>query len=48
MQPLRRPAVRWRQGLAWAGAAVVLGLVFAAYLDPHTVRALADKAWSCL
>lgn len=47
MQPPTRPAVRWRPGLAWAGVAAVLGLVFAAYLDPHTVRALADQVWSC-
>ena len=35
---------------AWAAALAVLavlGLVFAAYLDPHTVVDLANRVWAC-
>lgn len=32
---------------AWAAAGVVLALVFAAYLDPHTVVDLANRVWAC-
>ena len=32
---------------AWATALVVLALVFAAYLDPHTVVDLANRVWAC-
>jgi hypothetical protein len=37
----------WRQALFWLAAAVVLALVFAAYLNPHTVVDLANRVWSC-
>lgn len=33
--------------LAWAGAAVVLAGVFAAYLSPHLVVDLANRVWAC-
>jgi hypothetical protein len=33
--------------LAWAGAAVLLAVVFMAYLDPHTVVDLANRVWAC-
>ncbi len=32
---------------AWAAALAVLALVFAAYLDPHTVVDLANRVWAC-
>ena len=31
----------------WAVALAVLALVFAAYLDPHTVVDLATRVWAC-
>jgi hypothetical protein len=36
-----------RRAVAWTAALVVLGLVFAAYLDPHTVVDLANRVWGC-
>lgn len=39
--------IRLRPLLAWAAAAVVLALVFAAYLDPHLAVDLANRLWSC-
>jgi len=33
--------------LAWLTAAVVLALVFAAYLSPHRVVDLANRIWAC-
>jgi len=33
--------------LGWAAAAVVLGVTFAAYLNPHLAVALANQLWSC-
>ena len=34
---------------AWIGLALLaLGAVFAAYLDPQLVFALANRAWACL
>ncbi|WP_374674171.1 hypothetical protein [Ideonella sp.] len=38
---------RWLRGAAWVGALVVLGAVFAAYRDPHTVVDLANRVWAC-
>jgi hypothetical protein len=38
---------RARRGLAWAAAAVVLLLVFAAYLRPDLVVTLANQIWNC-
>ena len=32
---------------AWSIAGAVLGLVFAAYLDPHRAVELANRLWSC-
>lgn len=32
---------------AWAGVAVVLAAVFAAYLSPHLVVDLANRVWAC-
>lgn len=37
---------RVRLGL-WIGAALVLALVFASYLNPHFAVDLANKVWSC-
>ena len=31
----------------WFGAALVLALVFASYLNPHLAVDLANKVWSC-
>ena len=36
-----------RPALAWATAALALGAVFAAYLNPHLVFDLANMVWSC-
>lgn len=33
--------------LLWALALLVLGAVFAAYLDPHLAVDLATRVWSC-
>lgn len=33
--------------LAWTGAAVVLLLVFAAYLRPDVAVTLANQIWNC-
>ena len=34
--------------MSWGlAAALVLGLVFAAYLNPHTVFDLATRVWAC-
>ncbi|CAG1016576.1 hypothetical protein BURC_01403 [Burkholderiaceae bacterium] len=33
--------------LAWAGAAVALLLVFAAYLRPDVAVTLANQIWNC-
>lgn len=40
VSPLRRIA-------AWTSAAVVLALVFAAYLNPHLMVDLAARVWAC-
>lgn len=43
--------VRSRSAARGAGVAlalVLLGAVFAAYLDPQLVFALANRAWACL
>jgi hypothetical protein len=39
---------RWKRTVAWAGAAVVLVMVFVAYRDPHLMVDLANRLWSCL
>lgn len=36
-----------RRIVAAAAAAAALGLVFLAYLDPHTVVDLANRVWAC-
>jgi hypothetical protein len=41
---MKRAAVRI--GTA-AAAAAALGLVFMAYLDPHTIVDLANRVWAC-
>jgi hypothetical protein len=38
---------RWARAGLWAGIAVVLAAVFAAYLSPHLVMDLANRLWSC-
>ena len=43
---MKPPAPRWlRSGRC--GLAVVLALVFAAYLSPHLVVDLANRVWAC-
>ena len=37
-----------RTWLLRALALALLGLVFWAYLDPHTVRDLSERVWSCV
>jgi hypothetical protein len=37
-----------RAGLRWGAAALVLGLVFAAYLKPQLMVDLAQQLWACL
>ena len=39
---------RAARGAGIAIALVLLGAVFAAYLDPQLVFALANRAWACL
>lgn len=41
------PRTRWPRLLASLLAALVLGLVFAAYLAPGTVLDLSNRLWSC-
>jgi hypothetical protein len=36
-----------RRAVGWLGAAVVLTLVFAAYLRPDVVITLAQQLWNC-
>jgi len=36
----------WR-GVAWAGVAAVLLVVFAAYLRPDLAMTLANQLWNC-
>ncbi|HJV61585.1 MAG TPA: hypothetical protein VJ743_11610 [Albitalea sp.] len=36
-----------RRVIAWAAAAVVLALVFAAYLRPDLAVTLANQLWAC-
>jgi hypothetical protein len=44
--PATTAARCWRVA-AWAGALLALTAVFAAYLNPHFARDLADWVWSC-
>jgi hypothetical protein len=39
--------VKARRGIAWTAAAVVLLLVFAAYLRPDLAVTLANQLWAC-
>jgi hypothetical protein len=39
--------MRARRGIAYALAAFVLGLVFAAYLRPDLAMTLANQLWNC-
>jgi type II secretory pathway component PulM len=39
--------MRAGRALAWTGAAVVLALVFLAYLQPQLAVTLANQLWSC-
>jgi hypothetical protein len=41
------PISGWQRALLWAVVATVLGAVFAAYLNPHTVVDLANRVWAC-
>lgn len=36
-----------RRVLVWTGAVLLLGAVFAAYLNPHLMVELSNLAWSC-
>jgi hypothetical protein len=48
MTTLRNPAPRrWLRPLLATAAVVVLGLVFMAYRNPHTVLDLANRVWAC-
>jgi type II secretory pathway component PulM len=39
--------MRARRAFAWAGAVVVLALVFLAYLTPQLAMTLATQLWNC-
>jgi hypothetical protein len=39
--------IRSRQAASAVLAALVLGAVFVAYLDPHLAVDLANRVWSC-
>jgi len=46
--PVRAAAAgRIRHGALWVLVATVLGLVFAAWLQPDMAFALASRAWPC-
>lgn len=47
MAPVGPVRQRWRKAAGWLLAAVVLGGVFLAYLDPHAVADLSNRFWSC-
>ncbi len=36
-----------RRLLVWTAVALLLGAVFAAYLNPHRMVELANAVWSC-
>jgi hypothetical protein len=38
---------RWPRRLLPIGVLIVLGAVFAAYLNPHLAVDLANRVWSC-
>jgi len=40
-------AMKPRPAIAWTAAAVVLMLVFAAYLRPDLAMTLANQIWAC-
>lgn len=37
----------WRKAVAWLLAALAMGGVFMAYLDPHAVADLSNRLWGC-
>jgi hypothetical protein len=39
--------MRIRSVAAWGAALLALAAVFAAWLNPHLMRTLADAVWSC-
>ncbi len=39
--------MKLRRGVAWAAAAALLLLVFAAYLKPELAMTLANQLWAC-
>jgi hypothetical protein len=39
--------MKTRHWLAWSAAAIVLALVFAAYLRPDLAVTLANQLWNC-
>jgi hypothetical protein len=41
------PTPRARRAFGLAAAALALGAVFLAYLDPHLAVDLANRVWSC-
>ncbi|MFO1220900.1 MAG: hypothetical protein U1E89_21250 [Burkholderiaceae bacterium] len=43
----REPPRTGRRVIAWAAAALVLALVFAAYRNPHLMVDLANRLWAC-
>ena len=40
-------STRWQRPVLWLAVAVVLGAVFAAYLNPDLAVDLATRVWSC-
>jgi len=42
-----RPARAWPRVMGVAAAVVVLGAVFASYLNPHFALELATRVWAC-
>jgi hypothetical protein len=39
--------MKMRRTFAWAGVAIALSLVFAAYLRPDVAVTLANQLWNC-
>jgi hypothetical protein len=37
----------WQRAAAFTGVSVVLGAVFASYLNPHLALELANLVWAC-
>jgi hypothetical protein len=44
---MKAPVPGWQRVAAYAAAAAVLALVFAAYQSPHLIVDLAARVWAC-